>query len=260
MFHFMLATLIGVFLTPSGIVVAADTTRSLSDGRRLEGTKIHLCGQNVVGLSGGNALMVSEKGRDYLVDSRQVIVDVCKSVQSGQSVRDLMMEIAAGLVRHATATRLPGRVGVQPSGRLQTLIVVGYEDGKPAVWAAEIGLEPNATQFSVLREHDLSRQCRTIAGDIAAEEALWKGQSPMPRVLSERTEVQAVRAAQKSGPPCSELSRAGAEAFFRLAVDVTVLMASEFGDPVGTVNWPIDFTFVQPKGVDPIRHETRPVN
>jgi hypothetical protein len=198
-------------------------------------------------------------GQQVMLDSHRVIENFCKSLRPELSIREQAMGIADALAKDATLTRLPERLGVQPSGFLQALIVAGYNGDRAEVWLAEIAIQPNATEFVVRTTLDLSGECSILSGETAPAAALKSGgaNSKIPGSLSGRVEVVAVRTAAQSTPRCSALSRQHAEAFFRLAVTVSTDYARDFGISPNRINWPVDFTIVQPAGIEPIRRQER---
>jgi hypothetical protein len=259
MWQFLLSTLIAVFLTPQGIVVGADTAGHLPDGRTLMRQKIRVCGsQMVAGLYGNTAILSPQpNGSVAMFDPQQIIEERCKSVQVGQSMQMVAMEVARALAQDATERRLPERPGVEPSGFLQGLILAGYEGDQAVAYIAQIGIDATATDFSVREFQRVRIQCFVLAAETAAANALRNGDGRIPRAVRERPEVAAIRAASKSVPPCSQLSRADAEGFFGLAVDVSHDFAAEFDIRPGRVNWPIDLTLVRPNGTEPVRRKEK---
>ena len=92
------ATLIGVFLTPSGIVVGADGAGGVSDGTFVVLRKVVICGpRSIATLSGTTAGSTELSGRRVMLDSHKIIAEACKSLQPSQSVRTQTAEIARAL-------------------------------------------------------------------------------------------------------------------------------------------------------------------
>ena len=236
------ATLIGVFATKDGIVVAADTATSvLGTGVTRIERKVHPCGSRAVATLNGR--LVALDGAAY-----EGLVRACASLDSSDPLDRQAARLAIGLAAYASELLPMGS-----DGFLQTVIFAGYDETKtPAVFVAQVRW--TGTQFEAtvpVRRRD----CVTLSGEVAVAEALRMRRQP--RLFAryfDRREVAAVASSARSRAGCLELGETEAKSFFLLAVSVTREVASDLDIPPDMVNWPVDFTVIRPGGaVDPIR-------
>jgi len=236
------ATLIGVFATKDGIVVAADTATRVvgTDVARIE-QKVHQCGSRSVATLNGR--LVALDGAAY-----EGLIRACASLDSSEPLDRQAAELAIRLAAYASE--------LLPRGSdqfLQTLILAGYDDAAtPAVFVAQVRW--SGTQF-VATVPVRRRDCVTLSGEIAAAEALRMRRQP--RLFArffDRPDVMAIASSAGSQAGCLKLGEAEARSFFRLAVSVTREFASDLDVPRDIVNWPLDFILIRPGGaVDPIQ-------
>ena len=242
MFLAMAATLIGVFATKDGIVIAADTATRVvrTDVARSE-RKIHQCGTRAVATLNGR--LVALDGAAY-----QGLTRACASLDSADPLDRQASQLATSLAAYASEL-LPGG----SDGFLQTVILAGYDEAEtPAVFVAQVRWSGTHFEATVpVRRRD----CVTFSGEVSAAEALRMGRQP--RLFArffDRPDVVAVARSAGSQAACLKLGEAEAKSFFRLAVSVTRQFASDLDIPPDLVNWPLDFTVVRPGGaVDPIQ-------
>jgi hypothetical protein len=246
-------SLIGVFVTVSGIVVGSDTAlreRGSPDFAIASAPKFTACGRSAyAGLTGITHWIVGDGSSQKVFHSINVVKEVCDQESlNGQkrSLRSVATNIRSALVRYVEANYpKEGRKLLQATDE-QRLVVAGLENGIAVIYSVSISLARNAAGGV-----DTLTGCKFFVGEADAALALGQGRSPIPATLTQRPEVVAVRS-------CNNLSAEDARASFRLAVDVSRDYAFEFGLQRGVVNWPIDFGYVDKDGVHPIVREEEP--
>jgi hypothetical protein len=246
-------SLIGVFVTVSGIVVGSDTAlreRGSPDFAIASAPKFTACGPSAyAGLTGITRWIVSDGSSKTEFHAIDAVKEVCdQQSRNGQkpSLRSVAEEIRSALVRYVEANYpREGRKLLQRTDE-QRLVIAGLENGIAVIYSVSISLARN-----VASGVETLTGCKFFIGEAAAALALGQGRSPIPAPLTQRPDVVAVRS-------CNNLSADDARASFRLAVDVSRDYAFEFGLQRGVVNWPIDFGYLDKDGVHPIVREEDP--
>jgi hypothetical protein len=246
-------SLIGVFVTVSGIVVGADTAvrqRGSSDFAVASAPKFTACGQGAyAGLTGITRWIVDDGTTNRVHNAIDAVNETCEGEfrkQQNLPLRTLTERIGRALVRHVGANYPKEARDLLRTTDEQRLIVTGLENGKAVIYALSLSLRRNAaTAVETLAG------CKFLIGETDAVVALTQGRAPIPTTLAQRPEVVAVRS-------CNNITADDAKALFRLAVDVSRDFAPSFGFDSGVVNWPIDFGFIDSAGVRPIVREVDP--
>ena len=246
-------SLIGVFVTVSGIVVGADTAvrqRGTTDFAVTSAPKFTACGQGAyAGLTGITRWIVEDGATNRVYDAIDAVNETCEGEfrkQQDLPLRTLTERIGRALVRHVGANYpTDARVLLRATDE-QRLIVTGLENGKAVIYSLSLSLRRN-----VAATVETVTGCKFLIGETDAFVALTQGRAPIPSPLAQRPEVEAVRS-------CNNVTADDARAAFRLAVDVSRDYASNFGLDSGVVNWPIDFGFIDGNGVRPIAREIDP--
>ena len=246
-------SLIGVFVTVSGIVIGSDTAmreRGTTDFTVTPAPKFATCGPSAyAGVTGITRWIVDNGTATTSHNAMEVVKETCEGEflkQPDLSLRTLTGRIGRALVRHIEANYPKEARTVLLKTDEQRLIVAGLENGKAVMYSLSVSLSRN-----VAAAVETLAGCKFLVGETAAGVALGQGRAPIPSSLAQRPEVVAVRS-------CNNLTADDARAMFRLAVDVSRDHASDFGFERGVVNWPIDFGFVDKDGVHPIVREDRP--
>jgi hypothetical protein len=244
-------SLIGVFVTVSGIVVGSDTAvreRGTTGFTVVSAPKFTACGQNAyAGVTGITRWIVEDGTTNRAYDAIDAMKETCDAEALKRPDLPLRMvteRIARALMRHIGANYpKEARNLLKPTDE-QRLIVTGFESGKAVIYALSVSLRRN-----VATTVETATGCKFLIGETDAVVALGQGRAPIPAALSRRPEVVAVQS-------CDNVTPEDARAMFRLAVDVSRDYASSFGLDRGVVNWPLDFGFIDREGVRPIVRET----
>jgi hypothetical protein len=250
-------SLLGVFVTVSGIVVGADTAtkpRGTPDFVVSSDAKFTVCGTRAyAGLTGTSSVIIesdTSTTQHFAVDA---VREACKQELARQP--DLPIRALAGLIGNALVRYVESTYPKEFRSTLEasdgmTLIVAGFDGAQPVIAGLNVKIrQPLATAPRV------GTTCSAYAGEVGPASALRRRLAPIPRPLSDRPEVVAVRTCVGRKPL---LTPDQARAYFRLAVDASLDHASDFHLERGVVNWPIDFGFVTPNGVAPIVREQKP--
>jgi hypothetical protein len=250
---------VGVFVTASGIVIGADTAQARTlDGKTdfILTEKIAACGSgSYVGLTGTTRWQllngVNLVGEE---DGIRTARGECAAADSERrSIRARGERVVQALLQRANASYPRSEDSHLDGSVLETFVIAGYEMRRPVVLVAQIVLAQKPRRFVRTEWQDRSANCTLLMGTLGPINALRNGRPPVPAELAQRSEVQAVQTNN-----CATLSVSQAEAFFRLAVDVSYQYSEAFGKRQGTVNWPVDFGVIRPNGTQSGRRVPKP--
>jgi hypothetical protein len=246
-------SLMGVFVTVSGIVVGSDTAvreRGARDFAVAAAPKFTACGPGAyAGITGITRWIVNDDAANTTYDALDVVRDACEREllkAPDLPLRTVVERIGRALVRHLEAKYPKDARALLSRTDEQRLVVAGLDGGKAVIHSLSVSLTRNVATIV-----ETIAGCKFLVGETAAAAALAQGRAPIPSALAERREVVAVRT-------CNNLTADDARAMFRLAVDVSREYAPDFGFDRGLVNWPIDFGLVDAMGVHPISRESQP--
>jgi hypothetical protein len=244
-------SLIGVFVTVSGIVVGADSAlreRGTTDFTVASAPKFAVCGSAAyAGMTGITRWIVDDGSAKTTHDAMNVVRDTCESEflkQRDLPLRTVVERIGRALVRYVEANYPKEARTLLAKTDEQRLIVAGLDRGKAVIHSLSVSLTRNVATIV-----ETIAGCKFLIGETDAVVALTQRRAPIPSALSDRNEVLAVRT-------CNDLTAEDARAMFRLGVDVSRDYASDFGLLRGVVNWPVDFGFVDAQGAHPISRES----
>ena len=246
-------SLIGVFVTVSGIVIGADTAlreRGTTDFTVASAPKFAVCGPAAyAGMTGITRWIVDDGTAKTMHDAMNVVRDTCESEflkRPDVPLRIVVERIGRALVRYLAANYPKEARALLSKTDEQRLIVAGLDGGKAVIHSLSVSLTRNVATIV-----ETIAGCKFLIGETDAVVALTQRRAPIPSALSDRKEVLAVRT-------CNDLTAEDARTMFRLGVDVSRDYASDFGLPRGVVNWPVDFGLVDAQGVHPISRESPP--
>jgi hypothetical protein len=250
-------SLLGVFVTVSGIVFGADTAtkpRGSSDFEVSSDAKFTACGARAyAGLTGSSSVIIESPTSTTQHFALDAVREACKEELTRQPdlpVRALTELIGKAIVRYVESTYPKEFRSTLETSDGMTLIVAGFDGAQPVIAGLNVKIrEPLATAPRV------GTSCSAYSGEVGPASALRRRLGPIPRLLSDRPEVNAVRSCIASKPL---LTPDQARAYFRLAVDASLDYASDFKLERGVIDWPIDFGFVTSSGVSPIVREVKP--
>lgn len=272
----LLATLVGVFVTPSGIVVAADTAQVLDTPAVTIGTeirpssrtfsvtrKIQPCGpRSVAALTNTSGLQGSSDGgitSFRVLDFHPIVTRTCRAfpIGSGVTIQQQAQQIAKDVSGEAER-RIPLvlRTSLEASLGFTQVIVAGYDGATPVIAVARVALT-RERKFG-WTDARVYPDCIIFAGQIGAATALTSATDERTAALSKRPAVAASIAARKSKAPCSSMTEAHAEEVFGLAVELSLDSAAKFKIEPGLINWPLEFITIRRTGPQPLRRVEKP--
>jgi len=247
----MIGTLIGAFITASGILLSADT--SVSDpttGKTLTvQRKLEVTGR----LSGAAINGQFQWSGDVSANFLRVFREVSKNLRTSTrvSVREQAARFAVALKAEAEGKARPGIHRYLPNGELLTVTIAGFDDGQPNVVSFNIVLDISrssntAVRFAVVDERIYPPACWWLGGKNAVALGLIRDDTQLPPDIRQDPAVLAVRTLEAGH--CDTLTDAQARAFFRVAVDATVAHGPRFGIRNGEVGTGIDVLSITPFG------------
>lgn len=249
------ATLVGVFLTRDGILVAADTAAIRSTGFAVV-QKYRMCGGNVAVLFGQDQWdLPSIPGQAPVTyDPLDAIKAACAQMASSRAnIERQALELSTMLERFANLT-FPGSLrDALPDGVLYGVVLAGYSNGRPTVLVTTVRRAREG--FLATPIERMNERCLLVVGETRGANALQTESERLPADLSGAPAAAVFR---NPDPPCTRFSARQAEEFFRLAMRVSVDRADAFGYEKGRINWPIDFVLLGPSRTEAIRREQRP--
>jgi hypothetical protein len=251
----MLGTLIGAFVTASGILLSADTFVSDTGTKIGVERKVELTGQFSGAAINGQLRWSGEVSADFL----RVFRDVSKALRASGplTLRGQLSRFARALKAEADRTARPGmQKYLYADGGLLTVTVAGFEDQQPTILAFTIFLDTStssttAVRFRAQEDTTLSTACWWLAGQNHAALGLVDNDPRLPVALRQNAAVQAVKAVRT--PPCDALSEADALTFFQIAVHATGAYGAQFGIRPGEVGGKIDVLPITRASAGPIR-------
>lgn len=253
----MLVSLIGAFVTASGILLSADTSVSSHKTGAAIGLerKIEVTGKFSAAAINGQLQWSGDVSADFLRVFRQVSKTLRGS--GPLSVRGQLNKFAAATKAEAERNARPGMERyLYEDGALLTVTMAGFDDRRPIILAFTLFLDTTTSSNTALRfrveEHTIPRSgCWWLAGSRAAALGLINDDPRFPAVLRQDPAVLAVRTVRTS--PCDALTEAEARAFFQIAVHATSDYGREFGIRSGEVGKPVDVLPITRAGAGRIR-------
>ncbi len=252
----LFATLIGVFITPHGIVVGADTAVSNRTGQISTRQKYCVTGpQSVATLQGVYELIDTEtKATLTMYDS---FLELCAKIDreqlpptllgKGIYITDRLSESLTRFLMTVPPAEVVRRYATSPV--VARIAVSGYDNGEPASVVLELGIatdvKRNEWGTRVRTQSRLSfKTCgvRFHGQDSVLAAARSGTDVRIPRTERLKPEVASLSALIRGD--CSGLSIASAPASFKESVRLTVEQGRGFGIPPGAVNLPLDIVII----------------
>ena len=255
----LFATLIGVFITPDGIVVGADTAISSRYGQSSR-TKYCVTGpRSVATLQGVYELTDTETRATLALYDR--FREFCAEIDRTQLPPTLhgKAEYIAEALRIALDRFLKDIPAVDvvrqyaSSPVVARVAVSGYDDDGPASVVVGLGIASDraANQWEV-QVRDLSRLTFRACGarfhgqDVVVLSLRNARDLRVPKAEKEKPDAEKLSALV--GGSCGDASIASAPHLFTQAVRLTVLFGKGFGIQPGIVNLPIDIVVIPKDG------------
>jgi hypothetical protein len=255
------ATLIGVFITPDGVVVGSDTAIMARSGAQTPRQKFCVTGLRAVATMQG-VYELTDTETKTTIALHDLFREFCAKIDRTQlpaTLRGQAEFIASelGLGLSAFLEDVPDAevVSMYASNPVVARVAVsGYdEDGRPASVVVGIGIatEKPSNRWQV-QVRDLSRLTFSNCG------ARFHGQEVVVLALGRSTDAR-VPAAERQKPDvqrlaamisgsCSNSSIRSAPGMFAEAVRLTVAHGAGFGIPPGVVNLPLDIVVIPKTG------------
>ena len=255
----LFATLIGVFITPDGIVVGADTAITSRSGQSSRQKYCVTGPRSVATLQGVYELRDTETNatvalydhfRDFCarIDRTQLPP---KLPDKAEYIAEALREALDRFLRDVPAAEVIARYASSPI--VARVAVSGYDDEGPssAVVGLGIATDTAANKWQV-QVRDLSRltfrECGVrFHGQDVVVLALRNG-SDARISASEREKPDAKRLSALIGGSCSDASRQSAPDLFAEAVRLTMALGNSFGIQPGVVNLPLDLVVIPRSG------------
>jgi hypothetical protein len=255
----LFATLIGVFITPDGIVVGADSALSDPSGPVASQQKYCVTGpRSVATLQGAYELQDTlTKATTRLFDRFRELCDQMGGAPSPMTLREQADRIASAL-KDDLVTFLEGVpaadvVRMYSAARVVARIAAtGYTERGPESVVVGLGVATDRTtkrweaQVQLLSRLTFSECGVRFHGHESVVAALGTGKSRLPPAESQNRDVTRLSALLKGS--CAEASIQSAPLMFVQAVRLTIMLGPGFGIPKGSVSPPLDVVVIPRDG------------
>jgi len=266
---FLVATLIGVFITPDGIVVGTDTALSNPTGQVASQQKYCVTGPRSVATLQGSYMLqdvVTKATIELYERFRELCAHLGDPARSG-TLRE-QAEYIAGALKIDLMTFLKGVPGEEvvrtysSTPIVARVTVTGYGDRGPESVVVGIGIATDrATNRWEAQVRDLSRLTFTECG------VRFQGQESVMTALRTDTDARISRLERQNADvaklstlirgKCADASIKTAAVMFVQAVRLTVTLGNDFGLAKGTVGMPVDVIVIPREGaIDVTRIES----
>ena len=258
----LIGSLVGILITSSGIIVAADTaaTQTARPGVVTSERKIEMTGdRSAVAITGNAGWDVMRGGRRVVADLHGVVRRVAAELRDAKNIPvAIQVERLVAAVKHeAESKAFPGMEASFPDGDILSVNVAGYDDGPPVIRYAKLRLDKTSpgtpTRFVV--ERGPEERCWLLSGHTQVALGLIDDDAKLPNALRGAPSVVIFRRYREL---CDgTLSEVHARAFFLAAVNATVAHGAKFGIPNGSVGGDVDVLRITKNGADPIERVRR---
>jgi len=263
---FLFATLIGVFITPDGIVVGSDTALSDLTGQVASDQKYCVTGPRSVATLQGAYLLQDTVTKDA-IQLYDHFRDLCSQMDRSSepvTLRDQAEQIA-NILRDDLALfleRLPAAEVVRTYSSnpvVARITVTGYGAGGPASVVVGLGIATDRpTNRWEAQVRNLSRLTFARCG------VRFQGHESVVTALGKDTDVRIPSAERRNADVkklsalmrgnCSEASIRSARSMFVQAVRLTMTLGDGFGIPKGAISLPIDIVVIPRDGPIDVTH------
>lgn len=272
---FLFATLIGVFITPDGIVVGADTALSNRTGQISSGKKYCVTGpRSVATLQGAYYVRDTEtQATVALYDHFQAL---CAAADNGTPLPTSLRAQARHIANELKSTFEAFLQGVpaaevvrryaSSSPVVARVAVSGYDERGPASVVIGLGI---ATDVKTTRWEAQVRTMDRLTfagcgarfhGQGVVVEALRTGSGArIPPAERQKPETARLAAFLKGNEGnCGAASTDSARQMFADAARLTMALGTGFGIPAGSVNFPLDMVVIPAAGPIRVSHLASP--
>jgi len=256
----LLATLIGVFITPDGIVVGADTSISNRAGQLSARQKYCVTGPRAVATLQGVYYLqdLETKTTAALYDRFQQWCMQVDKEPAPARLRDQAIAIADTL-RYALEeflAQVPAAEVVRTYASrpvIARVAVSGYDERGPSSVVVGLGVatDVKTTKWET-QVRDLTRLSFTQCGvrfhgqEVVAEALRARTDARIPS--RERQQPDVTRLTALMNGSCAGVSTGSASAMFTAAARLTVALGNQFGIPSGSVSLPLDIVMIPASG------------
>ena len=253
---YLFATLIGVFITPDGIVVGADTAVSTRRGQESTREKYCVTGPRAVAtLQGVYELIDTETNATVaLYDGfRELCAELDRTrlpptlLGKALFIAEALRSSLVDFLNTIPATDVVRRYASSPV--VARIAVSGYDDQGPASVVVGLGIatdvKTNRWEAQVQRQPPLTfAACgvRFHGQDVVLSALRRDTDVRIPR--AERQVQDATRLAAVMRGNCADVSLRSVPTLFREAVRLTMTLGTGFGIPRGSVNLPLDIVVI----------------
>lgn len=263
---FLVATLIGVFITPDGIVIGADTALSNRRGALTSQQKYCVTGPRSVATLQG-AYYLRDVVTNATIELYDRFRDLCAGIDGTLPAMSLraQAEYIANTLKTDLVTFLEGLPAAEvvhmyaSSPVVARIAVSGYgDDGPESVvvglgiatekqtnrWEAQVQNLPRLTVATCgVRFHGQEVVVAALGRDTDAR---------VPRADRQQPDVARLSALVRGG--CADVSIRSAPAMFVQAMRLTETLGERFGIPKGSVGMPADVVVIPREGPIEVKH------
>lgn len=259
MISLLVATLIGVFITPDGIVIGSDTALSNLGGQVASQQKYCITGPRSVATMQG-AYWLEDRVTKATVELHSRFRDLCEEV--GKSLAPLTLKQQADHIANALRTDLIEFLQQMPAADVISyastpivarIAVSGYGDGGPESVVLGLGIAIDRptkrweAQVQPLARLTFSGCGVRFHGQESVVSALRTDNiARIPRAELQQPDVAKLAALSKG--ECGDASTRSASSMFVQAVRLTVTLGPGFSIPQGAVSLPIDVVVIPRDG------------
>jgi hypothetical protein len=265
---FLLATLIGVFITPDGIVVGTDTALSTAAGQVASQQKYCVTGpRSVATLQGSYSLQdVVTKASVELYEQFRALcsqIGATPSATLREQAEYIANALRLDLIKFLEGVPAEEVVRMYASSPIVARVTLtGYGDRGPESVVVGIGIATErATNRWQAQVRDLSRLAFTECG------VRFQGQESVVNALRTDTDARISRAERQNADvakltalirgKCDQASIRTAPSMFVQAVRLTMTLSNDYGLAKGTVGMPVDVIVIPREGpIDVMRIES----
>ena len=257
---FFFATLIGVFITPDGVVVGADTAISNRSGQVATREKYCVTGPRTVSTLQGVYELIDTEAKTSVVlyeHFRQICAEIDRTrlpQELGPQARVIAELVQAKLTAFLKTVPAADVVARYASNPLVARIAVsGYDDDGPGSVVVGVGVATDTkrtrweTQVSSIPGPTFETCGARFHGqDVVVSAARSGTDVRIPLVERQKDSVAKLSAALRG--ECSDSSIESAPGMFREAARLTMALGTGFGIPRGAVNLPLDVVVIPSVG------------
>jgi hypothetical protein len=264
----LMATLIGVFITPDGIVIGADTALSNLGGQVASQQKYCVTGPRSVATMQGQ-YWLEDTVTKATVELNNRFRELCTQVAS--AVPPMTLEQQADHLTNALRTDLIGFLQQMPAADVirtygsspvvARVAVTGYGERGPESVVVGLGIatERTTSRWEV-QVRPLSRLAFSGCGvRFHGQESVVSALQTDTGVRIPKAELQqadVARLAKLMKGECGDASTQTAAAMFLQAIRLTVTLGRGFGVPQGAVSLPVDVVIIPREGEIDVQHVT----